>query len=121
VTRASTPGYEIVQNKASDQSRLIGVPALQNRELAMKASPVSYVSEKSAPFFFEAGTDDKQVPCAQVNEMAAALKKYGIYSEVYLLKGVGHAGPELFDAQHLNLMHKFLRKVLHLDTASGAM
>jgi acetyl esterase/lipase len=117
VTRAETPGYEIVQNKISDQSRLIGGPALENRELAMQASPVSWVSKKSAPFFFEHGTADKQVPPAQVNEMAAALTKNGIYSEAYFLKGVGHAGPELFDKEHLDLMDKFLRKVLHLDSS----
>ena len=116
VTRASTPGYEIVQNRTSDQSRLLGVSALDNRQLAMQASPVTWVSKKTAPFFFEAGTADKQVPCAQVDEMKAALNKYGIYSEAYLLKGVGHAGPEYFDAEHLNLMQKFLRKVLHLGT-----
>lgn len=118
VARASTPGFEIVQSKASDQSRLIGGSTLENKDLAMQASPVTWVSKKTAPFFFEAGTADNIVPCNQIGEMKDALNKYGIYSEVYLLRGVGHFGPEFFNSTHMDLMDKFLKKVLLLD--SGA-
>jgi len=115
ISRASTSGFEIVQNKASDQSQLIGGPTLENRELAMQASPITWVSKKTAPFFFESGTADNVVPCSQISEMNDALKKYHIYSEVHLLQGVGHFGPEFFDRTHIDLMDKFLKKVLKLD------
>lgn len=118
VARASTPGFEIVQNKASDQSRLLGGSTFENKELAMQASPVTWVSKRTAPFFFEAGTADNVVPCSQINEMRDTLNKYGIYSEVYLLRGVGHFGPEFFDSTHIDLMDKFLKKVLVLDSAA---
>lgn len=114
ITRASTPGYEIVQNKKSDQSQLIGGPTLENRVVALQASPVNWVSNKTAPFFFEAGTSDKVVPSNQIAEMQDALRKHGIYSEVYWLNGVGHFSPEFFDTRHLDLMHRFLKKVLAL-------
>lgn len=115
VARANTPGFEIVQKSNSDQSRLLGAPTLDRRNLAMQASPVTWVSKDTAPFFFEAGTLDKVVPLNQIDLMRAALKKHNIYSEVYLLKGVSHFSLEFFDKTHLDLIDKFLKKTLRTD------
>jgi acetyl esterase/lipase len=115
VARATTPGFEIVQKSNSDQSRLLGAPTMDRRSLAIAASPVTWVSRKTAPFFFEAGTEDKVVPLNQVDLMKAALDKYNIYSEVHLLKGVSHFSLEFFDKQHLSLIDQFLKRELHVD------
>jgi acetyl esterase/lipase len=119
VTRATTRGYEVVQNPHSDESSLLGRPILENRALAMDASPVSWVSARSAPFYFVAGTADKLVPPQQVDEMVQALNKFGIYSEVHMISGAGHAAPEFWDVEHLNMMLTFLKRALKLKFSTA--
>jgi acetyl esterase/lipase len=115
VSRATTRGYQGEQTPKSAESKLLGGPIMLRRHLALGASPVTWVSKSTVPFFFEAGTVDKAVPPNQVFEMKTALDKFGIYSEVYFLPGVGHIGGEYFDLAHFNLMDSFLQKVLKID------
>jgi acetyl esterase/lipase len=117
VSRATTRGFEGELGPKSSESILLGGPVLLRRHLALGASPVTWVSKNTVPFYFEAGTLDKAVPPNQVFEMKAALDKFGIYSEVYFLPGVGHVGGAFFDLAHFNLMDSFLQKVLKIDKA----
>ena len=69
VTRVEMPGYEGEQAPGSGESLLIGGAVLENRAKALKASPISYVNRKSAPFIFFHGDSDTVVPFAQAAEM----------------------------------------------------
>jgi acetyl esterase/lipase len=115
ITRATTKGYESEQSPNSGESRLVGGPVLQKHAVAADASPVTWVSARSAPFYFEAGSDDKIVPPQQVDEMRLALEKFDIDSESHILEGVGHGGAQFFDREHLFLIVNFLKRTLKLD------
>ena len=119
VSRATTRGFQGEQSAKSAESKLLGGPVMLRRHLALGASPVTWVSKNTVPFFFEAGTVDKAVPNNQVFEMKVALDKCGIYNEAYFLPGVGHIGGQYFDAEHFNLMDSFLHKILKIDKSEG--
>jgi len=119
VARVLAPGFEWDQKETSDESMMLGGAVLLNKDTAMDASPVTWVSKKSAPVLFEAGTEDNLVPFAQVDEMVQVLKKAGIYSEAYIMKGVGHGGNEYLNLEHLNLIDTFLAHVLKMTPNGG--
>jgi acetyl esterase/lipase len=114
VSRATARGYEGEQDPHSGESMLIGGAVLLNKDKAMDASPVTWVSKKTPPFYFEVGTRDGVVPPAQADEMAAVLKTFGIYSEFNVLQGSDHGGPEYFDIDQMNKIDRFLHRALKL-------
>jgi dipeptidyl aminopeptidase/acylaminoacyl peptidase len=71
-------------------SDLIGrVPAVIP-DKANAASPMSYVSAKSAPFFIVHGDHDMLVPLQQSIKLNAALKNAGVQSDLYVVPGGAH-------------------------------
>ncbi|MES2440590.1 MAG: alpha/beta hydrolase fold domain-containing protein [Verrucomicrobiota bacterium] len=60
------------------------------REKAKQASPVTWVTKDSAPFFTAHGTRDPLVPFAQAEEINAALAKAGVESHLIAMQGAGH-------------------------------
>ncbi len=74
----------------AEQGLLGGAPGTL-RDLAAKASPVTYVSADDPPFLFLHGADDRLVPPAQSEEMHELLRKTGVPSEIKVFPGVGHS------------------------------
>jgi acetyl esterase/lipase len=80
----------------SPESRLIDGPLLEHKDLAAKASPITYVSKDAPPFLIMHGDHDRTVPFNQSELLYAALKKPGVDVTFVPMKGAGHGfgGPE---------------------------
>jgi acetyl esterase/lipase len=67
-----------------------GDPTKDKTDLAKKASPLTYVSKESPPFFIVHGDNDTTVPYSQGELLLAALKKAGVEARLYTVKGGNH-------------------------------
>lgn len=93
---------------------LLGGTGPELAEKAKQASPVTWVTQSSAPFFTAHGTKDPLVPFSQAEEIDAALKKAGVESHLIAMQGGGHG----FVNDTLNLrIRQFLDN--HLRHQSG--
>ncbi|MGQ0633621.1 MAG: alpha/beta fold hydrolase [Planctomycetaceae bacterium] len=70
-------------------ANLTGLPE-NFKEAAADASPIAFVDKTSAPTLFIVGTEDTWVPPAHSRQMAEALKKNGVETDVLALEGAGH-------------------------------
>ena len=113
VTRVLMPGgYESEAAADSGESKLIGGAVLENRDKALAASPIHFVSTKSAPFIFFHGDKDECVHVSQAIEMYVALERAGVYGELHLIKGATHGNNEFWSALDMDsLITPFLNKV----------
>ncbi len=86
-------GSRLVHNSAnSPESLLVGGPIQDEpyRSMAVKANPITYVTKDDPPFLIMHGDKDMLVPLHQSELLHEALKKEGVYSSLYVVKGGGH-------------------------------
>ena len=76
----------------SPESKLLGVPLLEHKDLAKAASPITYVAAGDPPFLIIHGDADQVVPFNQSERLDAALKKAGDESTLIAVTGAGHGG-----------------------------
>lgn len=69
---------------------LLGGIGPELRDKAKEASPVTWVTDKSAPFFTAHGTQDTLVPYSQAEEIHNALVKARVESHLITMQGAGH-------------------------------
>lgn len=74
----------------SPPAKLIGGEIKENKDKALNASPITYVSEDDPPFLMIHGTDDPLVPYSQSELLDAALKKVKVESLLIPVVGGGH-------------------------------
>ena len=67
-----------------------GDPRKDKAELAKKASPLTYITKGSPPFFIMHGDKDMTVPLEQSKLLYEALKKAGVEVTFETVKGKGH-------------------------------
>lgn len=94
------------------RTKLLGGDALQNKPMAIKASPMTYVSSNSAPFLIMHGDKDNVVALSQSEIFDRALKKAGVESTLVVVKGAGHSGPKFTSPENLKLIEEFFGKHL---------
>lgn len=94
------------------RANLLGGPAEQNREKAIKASPMTYVSKSAAPFLIMHGDQDKTVPISQSETFARALQQCGADAQFVIVKGAGHGGPLFTGGENLKRVEDFFAKHL---------
>ncbi|MFN4178891.1 MAG: alpha/beta hydrolase fold domain-containing protein [Armatimonadota bacterium] len=94
------------------EALLIGGPVLENKEKAMKASPVTYVSAGDPPFLIMHGDKDNVVPLNQSVRLFEALKKAGVEVTFVKLKGAGHGGRGFSSPQVRQLITAFFDRHL---------
>jgi acetyl esterase/lipase len=77
-------------------SKLIGGSIAEKKEVAIQASPITYVSENCPPFLIMHGENDRTVPIDQSKTLHEALKKAGVESTLHIIENTGHgvSGPE---------------------------
>jgi len=113
---AYDPGLptEMVQreNPNSVLSQLLGGPVSQKKELATRASPVTWVTKDAAPMLIMQGTKDPLVPLDQSQRLADKLKAAGAEVTLEVIEGAGHGGPQFTTPERLELMFGFLTKHL---------
>ena len=74
----------------SPESALIGGPLQQNKDKAVRANPITYVSGDDPPFLICHGDADPLVPHHQSVLLEAALRRAGVPVTFYTVKGGGH-------------------------------
>ena len=100
------------------RTNLLGGDPQQNREKAIKASPVTYVSKAAAPFLIMHGDQDKTVPISQSETFAEALKKAGADVTFVVVKGGKHGGALFTNAESMKQIEDFFAK--HLGRSGPA-
>jgi acetyl esterase/lipase len=70
--------------------KFLGGTLDEKRDLAKRASPITYVNAGDAPMLLLQGTKDPLVPHDQAVRMADALTKVGVPGRIELLLGAGH-------------------------------
>jgi len=78
------------KNPRATVARLIGGVVEQNVDKAAKASPVTYVTRKAAPFFLFHGDKDTLVPVEQSKLLYQALVGAGAEAQLEIAEGKGH-------------------------------
>lgn len=69
---------------------LIGGPLAQQKDRAVAASPITYVTKDDPPFLIIHGEEDQTVPVNQSQLFAAALKAAGVPVTLDVVAGRGH-------------------------------
>ena len=100
------------------RTQLLGGDPQTNKEKALKASPMTYVSKDAAPFLIMHGDGDETVPIAQSETFAAALKKAGADATFVVIKGGKHGGALFTNAESMKLIEDFFAR--HLARATPA-
>lgn len=123
---ADPKSLKVVEPTANGINRFVGGALKDRKRIAKLANPIRYVSKGDAPFLIVQGTADREVIPSQSAILHQALIKHGVPSELILLKGEDHFGPEELppgvvarlqynDSKELAVtMTMFLRQKMHL-------
>ena len=93
-------------------NRLVGGTLEQRQDMAKAASLPTYVKKTSPPFLILQGDKDDIVAPAQSIDLDRALKAAGASSELVILPGAGHGGPEFSAPEQRAKIRAFLDKYL---------
>lgn len=93
----------------SPESRLVGGPIRENRQMCALADPTSYVSEDDPPFLVLHGDADPLVPHCQGQLLYNRLVEQGVQATFILVPGAGH-GPGLFVDEYFKMMIDFFNE-----------
>jgi acetyl esterase/lipase len=85
----------------SREDRWLGARTLDVPDLARAASPVFQVHAGAPPFYLAHGDADTDVPPAQSEKFAAALRAAGVDVELHLVPGAGHFWRDVADQSPL--------------------
>ena len=108
-------------NPDSPESLLLGGPLLEQKEVAMAASPIHYCSRDDPPFLIIHGTDDKLVPFEQSSQLHKSLQNAGVSTRLIAIEGGGHGrlqSKELDNRVRLFLENQFLDSDHEISTES---
>ena len=96
----------------SPESRLVGGPLQENKQIANHASPLNHVTEDDAPILIVHGTEDPQVPFNQAEIFHSALMKVQVKSKFLPMSGMGHGlgGPIVDKSVRAFLQEHLLEK-----------
>lgn len=97
----------------SNGALLLGKPVMDVPELAHDASALHQVSEGDAPFLIIHGAEDPGVPLDQSERLHEKLKAAGVESELVVLPGAKHGGPEFKTEEVQNKVRAFFMKQLN--------
>jgi len=96
----------------SPESRLLGGPVQEKRDLARTANPLTYIDENDPPFLIMHGDNDRLVPLGQSVILAKALIDAGVEVTMKTIHGAGHEGPQFRDAESRQLIEESLSRKL---------
>lgn len=111
---AKEKGFERHAQAGSAESRLLGGPVLELPAEAGRANPITYISPDDPPFFIVHGASDPVVAPSQSQLLHNALKAKGVQSELTLIPGAGHGGPQFIESRLMDQVHQFLARALSI-------
>jgi acetyl esterase/lipase len=98
---------------SSPESKLLGAAVQTVPDLAKAANPMTYITDKAAPFFIQNGSADCNIPPVQGKNLADALNAASPGKATYtLLDGAGHGGEQFNSEANVNKVIEFLEKYL---------
>ena len=97
---------------ASPESLMLGKNVMLNKEEAMKACPVSYVSKDAPPFMILHGTDDHTVPFSQGEILHDRLEEAGCDVRLTAIEGADHADRQFFQEETWRRIRAFFQEKL---------
>jgi len=68
----------------------LGTDLVEDHEIYLKTSPITYVKGAKTPTLIQHGENDKRVPIANAYELRQALEDRGVTVEMVVCKGFGH-------------------------------
>jgi dipeptidyl aminopeptidase/acylaminoacyl peptidase len=89
--------------------RFLGSSPAQNKEQAIAASPVTYISKDDPPFLVIHGENDLSIPVSQSEGFVKKLKEAGVDATLIVAEGRGHGvgapqyAPEIISFFNKNL------------------
>jgi acetyl esterase/lipase len=95
-------------SRLSAVTQLLGGSIANKRELAVEASPISYVTPSDPPHLILHGDTDPIVPVSQSEALHAALLKAGVSSEMHIVKRGGHGGVSFHSPELRRAVREFL-------------
>lgn len=107
----------MIQHDAPDspESRLLGGPVQEKRDLARTANPLTYVDKDDPPFLIMHGDNDRLVPLGQSVILAKALIDAGVEVTMKTIPGAGHEGPQFRNAESQRQIAEFLSRKLKVN------
>jgi acetyl esterase/lipase len=99
----------------SPESRLVGGPVEEKRDVAKTANPLTYVDKNDPPFLIMHGDNDQLVPLGQSVILAKALIDAGVEVTMKTIPGAGHEGPQFRNAESQRLIEEFLSRELKVN------
>ncbi|MCP2040241.1 acetyl esterase/lipase [Neisseria sp. HSC-16F19] len=94
----------------SAESAMLGATPAAQPQLATRASPVHYVSADTPPVLLLHGTNDRQVPHAQSEQLKKRLDAAGVPNELHITPDARHGDPVFDDKAHVVKVMAFLRR-----------
>lgn len=111
-----TPAMGNTNTEKSAETGYLGktIGTSEAEELVKKASPQTYISNTTPPFFIQHGTADRNIPITQSVNFAEKLKSViGVDKVVFeRLEGAGHGGSQFETSENLEKIFAFLDKYL---------
>ena len=98
--------------QAAPESLLIGMNAALHMEEALKACPVSYVTEDAPPFLILHGMNDHTVPFQQGEILHDALEAKGNDVTLLAIEEADHADRQFFQRQMWKIIEDFFAEKL---------
>jgi acetyl esterase/lipase len=106
----SASSSDMAPEAKSALEALIGGKFEAKKQVAIAASPVTYISKDDPPFLIIHGDEDATVPVSQSQLFAAALKKAGVPVTLDVVAGRGHGtGGPRFEPEIKAFFQKYLR------------
>jgi len=99
----------------NEAKNLVGGDIEKNHDLAVKASPITYVTKDDPPFMILQGAKDNLVPLEQSTLLEKKLKEAGVPVELIIFEGAGHGGPDFEKKETKDRIMKFFDKHLKFE------
>lgn len=90
---------------------LLGYDPAAHPEEAERAAALSYINEKTPPYFIIHGTADGMVPIDGSRRLAERLQEKGGSYEMIEVKDAGHADPRIYQEETIEEMAAFLERI----------
>lgn len=91
--------------------QLLGAPASQ-QDVALPASPITYVAADNPPILLVHGEKDDMVPLAQSINLHVALHRAGVKNTLFIVPEAGHDGPAFVTPEVQKQILSFVTEVL---------
>ena len=88
---------------------LLGAQPEDDPEIARLASPLFHVDSSDPPLLLIHGDQDLQMPINQSHELDGRYQELGLSTQLEVVHGAAHGGPEFYDERRLKILKEFLK------------